>query len=353
MSNSIKVLIADDSFFMRKLLRTLLEGAGGIEVVGEAKDGQEVIGLAKHLAPDVITMDYNMPLVTGAVATEVIVSEVSPAPAIIMLSSYTKEGADETLVSLRAGAVDFVSKPSGEISLDIEKISDELIKKIRIAATARVLKGKKEVLRKARVVPGAKRRDKLVPSWLVVIGASTGGPPVLEEILTHIPADIQAAFLIVQHMPEVFTERFARRLDDVSDLEIHEAVNGDIVKEGSVLLAPGDFHMTLEKKNKGYIVNLNKDEAVQGLRPSIDVLFSSVSKVWDGKLIVIELTGMGNDGSHSVQQLKKNGATVLVQSLETTVVESMPESFIELGVVDEILSPVKIAERIVSLTKDN
>lgn len=344
----IKVLIADDSFFMRKLLRRLIEEAGDFEVVGEAKDGKEVVKLAEHLAPDVITMDYHMPFLTGAQATQAIIDKVNPAPSIIMLSAYTREGAEETLESLRAGAIDFICKPSGELSLDIDKIAEEIFDKIRIAATAKVrplpsvaLKERKGIRFSDKVKRGSQD-----PHWLVVIGASTGGPPVLEEILTRVNDTIPASFLIVQHMPAHFTKSFAQRLDKMTNLIVSEAVADDLVIEGGVLIAPGDYHMTLARQNSKFVVKLNQDSEINGLRPSIDVLFESVAKVWKGNIIGIELTGMGDDGSRTMKLLKNIGATIIAQDPETAVVDSMPENIINQGIVDEVLSPIKIASKI-------
>lgn len=355
--HKIKILIADDSFFMRKLLARLLTNESDIEVVGEAKDGKEIVELAKHLRPDVITMDYNMPELNGAMATREILSDSNFHPAIIMLSAFTKEGAQETLECLHAGAVDFLQKPSGELSLDIDKVGDELLQKIRVAAHAHVrirMESKKvykpiPVLKKP-LLNGRKKEG--VPKWLILIGASTGGPPVVEEILAHMHPNMDAAILIVQHMPPHFTKSFAQRLDKFTPFTVNEAKEGDKIVEGTVLVAPGDFHMKIQHAhNEQYSVHLTQDPVVSGIRPSIDVLFFSAVKRWEGKIIAVELTGMGQDGLDGMHALKAAGAYVVVQDLHTAVVESMPGEVIRAGLADEILSPQAIAQYIYSQTK--
>ena len=356
-SHKIKVLIADDSFFMRKLTRRLLEEAGDFEVVGEAKDGVEAVELAKHLRPDVMTMDYNMPLLTGAMATRQIVMEVKPAPAIVMLSAYTKEGAEETLESLRAGAVDFVCKPSGELSLDIDKVAVELLAKLRLASHSQVqrlpefLFQKKVGLRISAKRMGKVARKGKTPAWLIVIGASTGGPPVIEEVVTHLNNNLPAAILIVQHMPPHFTKSFAERLEKMSELNVREAVDGDKIGAGLVLIAPGDYHMVLKYVDGEYIVKLNQEPPRDGLRPSIDVLFESVAPIWKNRVMAVELTGMGEDGCNGIEAIRKIGGFIIAQSKETTVVNSMPWSVVAKGLADAVLAPIKIAEKINSLCK--
>lgn len=353
--NKIKVLIADDSFFMRKLLHKLLEKEDAIEVVGEAKDGHEVVELAKHLQPDVITMDYNMPKASGAFATREILSGEGALPAIIMLSAYTKEGAQETLESLQAGAVDFVAKPSGELSLDIEKVGYELVRKIMIAAKAHVRKfPEKRVIPKA--VPAKKRilpvKREGVPPWLILIGASTGGPPVIEEILAGLKPEIEAAILVVQHMPPYFTKSFADRLNKFTPFPVREAADGDFVIEGHVLIAPGDFHMKLAKgQDSAYVVRLTKDPSIDGLRPAIDVLYESAAHTFRGGIIAVLLTGMGRDGLKGMQALKAIGAHIIAQDPRTSVVESMPGEIIHAGLTNAVLSPDKIPQHIFLHTK--
>lgn len=342
----IKVLIVDDSFFMRKLLRKLLDSDPDIEVVGEAKDGKMAIEEILKLKPDVVTMDYNMPKMTGAEATREILKRAERPPAILMLSAYTKEGAEETFESLRAGAVDFITKPSGELSLDIDEIKSEILEKVKIAAKARVKKFKRL---KSKVVREIKKIKK-GKAKAIVIGASTGGPPVVEDILSELPANLQATVFIVQHMPKYFTESFAQRLDRFSKLRVKEAKSGDIVENGVGFVAPGNFHMRLRQSDSKIIVQLTTEPPRYGLRPAIDITMISAGEIYGSNLIGIVLTGMGKDGTEGSAIIKKNGGYIIAQDPKTAAVASMPEAVIKEKLADEILPPEKIAKRIIELT---
>lgn len=344
-----RTLIVDDSFFARKLLREILQSDRDIEIVGEAKDGAEAVIEAARLKPDVITMDFKMPKMDGAEATEVILSTVRPPPAILMVSAYTKEGANETLRSLRAGAVDFILKPSGEISFDLHAIQEEIIAKIKAAATATV--------RAARPVGTAKKRKARAgtrgAAKAVVIGASTGGPSVIEDILAGIRPGINAALLIAQHMPPFFTKTFAARLNGISPMRVREAEDGDAVRSGLVLVAPGDFHMRIEPKKGGKkserVVRLTDEPAQNGLRPAIDKTMISVVGCFGESTIGVILSGMGTDGTLGAKAIKAAGGTVLVQDPSTAVIDSMPAAVIKAGLADEILPPENIAKRLAEL----
>ena len=359
-NNKIRVLVVDDSFFMRRLLRELINSHPEMEVVGEAKDGVEAIGQAINLKPDVITMDFNMPRLTGAEATGKILQEVEPLPVVLMVSAYTKEGAEETLESLRAGAVDFIQKPSGELSLDIDRIKDEIFEKIKMAAKARVRVSRKVESRGAGEAASAKgygeprekkKKIKVSLAKVIVIGASTGGPPIVEDIMAALPSDLPAAVIIVQHMPKYFTASFAERLDRISSLKIKEAEEKDEIKAGHGYVAPGDFHLEIKAKdnNSGKIIHLSKGEPFHGLRPAIDVTMKSVAEHYKNNIIGIILTGMGEDGSQGMRTIKSAGGHTIVQEPETCVVDSMPSEVINNKMADEILKPEKIAKRIIEL----
>ncbi len=348
----IKVLIVDDSFFMRKLILELLSSDPSIIIVGEAKDGNEAIEMTDQYKPHVVTMDYNMPGMNGAETTAKILQDLDHQPSIIMLSVCTKEGADETLRSLRAGAVDFIAKPSGELSMDIDKVKDELLAKIKVAAEAHIQKSSefdKKILSLAKKSKHA--------SKVVVIGASTGGPPVLEDILTGLPADLKIAILVVQHMPEKFTKNFAERLDNIIAFNTKEAEEGDMIKTGTCLVAPGGKHMLVEIREEDdeleseRIIHLTKEPPILGLRPSIDVLMKTVAHCFGNKTIGIILTGMGIDGTDGMRAIKKAGGYTITQTPETTVVDSMPKSIIKQGLAEEILNPVDITKKIIELSK--
>lgn len=344
----VRTLIVDDSFFVRKLLRELLSSDDGIAVAGEARDGLEAVEEARRLKPDVITMDYRMPGLNGAEAAERILASVEPAPVILMISAYTREGAEETLRSLRAGAVDFIAKPSGEVSLDIKAISSEIIAKVKQLARAKVR-------RPRGPSPGAaaKARPRKDGAQVVVIGASTGGPPVIEDLLSRVPADLKAAFLVVQHMPPYFTATFAERLNRTSPFQVKEAEDGDVVRRGLALLAPGDFHMKIEKKRVGggveRVIRLTKEPPVHELRPSIDVTMASAAENFPAPVIGVILTGMGADGSAGAAAIRRAGGRAIVQDPETAVLDSMPRSVMRAALADEILAPEGIVKRLVEL----
>jgi two-component system chemotaxis response regulator CheB len=348
----IKVLVVDDSSFMRKLILEMLSTESYIEVVGEAKDGNEAIELTGKYLPHVITMDYNMPGMNGAETTAKILQGQEHQPSIIMLSVSTKEGTDETLKSLRAGAVDFISKPSSELSADIDKIKDELLVKIKVAAEAHIQRSSQF---DKRILALAKKNK--YASRVVVIGASTGGPPVLEDILVGLPADLKIAILVVQHMPEKFTKNFAERLDNIIAFNTKEAEEGDMVKTGICLIAPGGKHMIVEIKDEDdeleteKIIHLTKEPPIMGLRPSIDITMKTVAHCFGDKTIGIILTGMGKDGTEGISAIKKVGGYSIVQSPETTVVDSMPKSIVKQGLADEILNPAEITKKIIELSK--
>lgn len=355
----IRVLIVDDSYFIRKLLSEIFVSEKDIEVVGEARDGEEAIREVKRLQPDVMTMDYNMPKMTGAEAIEKIMRRAKVKPAIIMISAYTKEGADETLESLRAGAVDFITKPSGEISLDLAKIRQEILAKVRGAASARI-----RIYPERGKAPSGKRISKMAASKVVTIGASTGGPPVIEEILSHLPSDFPAALVIAQHMPKYFTQRFAKRLNILAALKIKEAEDGDVLWQGTALIAPGDYRQTQiqdfwaktdpetrdsEESGSRYIIALSQDSPQEALAPSIDALMTSAARAAGEDTIGILLTGMGEDGLRGMHEIKEMGGYTIVQEPDTAVIDSMPCGIIQAGIADDILSPEEMAKALIKL----
>lgn len=348
--NKIRVLIVDDSFFTRKLLREILHSDPRIEIVGEAKDGAVAVEETLRLKPDVITMDYKMPKMNGAAATRMILDKTETSPAILMISSYTQEGAKETWESLRAGAVDFIAKPSSEIAMDLGKVGNEILLKIKAAAMARIVRNRDLNVRRHK----RKKKFALGAQFnIVVIGASTGGPPVLEDLFSGFPAELQAAFLIVQHMPPKFTKSFAERLDKASALAIKEAEEGDVLLPGLAFVAPGDFHMEVRmgmERDSLRTIHLTQNLPEHGLRPAIDITMRSAAASLRNLVIGVVLTGMGEDGKRGMQEIKAVGGHTIVQDPKSAVLDSMPKAVIEAGLADEILSPQKIVKRIIELT---
>lgn len=347
----ISVLVADDSFLMRRLISDILTSDGEIKVVGTASNGEQAIEMAHKLQPDVITMDLEMPGTDGLAATQKIMQEQGPKAIVIMLSAFTKEKADVTLDCLQAGAFDCILKPSGPLSMDLQR--SELIARVKAAALAR-----KEALTRFKntvAVPEKSTQAVIAKDAfpLVIIGASTGGPPILEQIFSLFPSPLQAAVLIVQHMPEKFTFSMAQRMDQLSTMKVKEAEEGELIKPGIALVAPGNFHMQIRRMQDGdsqYRVHLNQQEPRKGLRPSIDVLLESVYDQFEGPVIGIILSGMGDDGHTGMRLIRKMGGRTIVQDPVTCTVDSMVASVMHDGMADEILAPEKIAFRLHELT---
>ncbi|MCW3993424.1 MAG: chemotaxis-specific protein-glutamate methyltransferase CheB, partial [Candidatus Bathyarchaeota archaeon] len=278
---------------MRTLVSDMLNSDPEIEVVGVAKDGNAALEKLKTLRPDVITLDYFMPGLSGLRTLKRVMKE-HPTP-VIMLSAYTEEGAAATVECLEAGAVGFVLKPSGAVSVDIEKVKDKLIEEVKRVSNVNIRKIK-SILARKRVkqflTPGVAVKERVF-----VIGSSTGGPSVLELILSELPPNFPAAILVVQHMPAKFTKSMAERLNRISELAVKEAEEGDIVESARAYVAPGDFHMIVKKRRiqgkEEVVIRLNQDPFVHGLRPSVDVTMESVADVYGENAVGIILTGMG------------------------------------------------------------
>lgn len=342
-TNKIRVLIVDDSFFMRKLLREILESDKGIEVVGTAKDGDEAIQKSKELMPDVITMDYNMPGKNGIDSIKKILEiKTKKRPAIIMISAHTLSGSSISMDCLRFGAVDFISKPSGELSMDIETIKDDILLKIHIASMAKV------TIYKEHKQPQKfeKIESKKLSSKVVVIGSSTGGPPLVEDLIQLLPLNLNATVVIVQHMPTFFICRFADRLDKVTPLRVLEARDGDKMTIGKIYLVPADFDFEISEDKTIKLIPLGNYE---GAKPSIDRAMESVVKIYKDKVIGVILSGMGEDGLIGARIIKKAGGVMIAQEPKTAVIDSMPNSIISAGLADKILPPNKIPESLVLL----
>jgi two-component system chemotaxis response regulator CheB len=334
MTKPIRVLVVDDSAVMRKLLSDILNEAPDINVVGTARNGADALDKVPKLNPDVVTMDIEMPKMDGLTALQHIINEHSLP--VIMVSAMDKRQADITIKALEFGAVDFISKTSGTLSLDIEKRKKTLISKIKMAAKVKISKLKK-------IKPTPISCSSFVPKdndWLITIGASTGGPKAIPEILSRLPRNIPAAILIVQHMPEGFTKSFAERLNWYTSLDVKEAEEGDRIEIGNVLVAPGNHHMEI----KGKSIHLSNGPNVNNVRPSVDVLMKSASKYYGSKCMGVLLTGMGNDGGEGMKNIKLNGGKTVAQNEDTCVVFGMPKAAIDLRVVDEIAPLEQIAK---------
>jgi two-component system chemotaxis response regulator CheB len=349
MGNSkIRVLVVDDSFFMRKIISEIISAEPDLEVIDKAKDGREALEKILALKPDVVTMDVNIPGLDG---TEVLKEVMLKQPTrVIMLSAYTQPGASATIKALELGAVDFIAKPSGEVSLDLHKLKNEIISKVRLASRIELNKLLFTLKRPPLVEERVEGKPVLIKK-IVVIGASTGGPKAILGIMQHIPRDIPAAFLIVQHMPEGFTFSFAERISWQSGIKAKEAEDGDIVLAGKAFIAPAGYHMVLEKQNNKYIVKLNQDALVNFVRPSIDVTLNSVADVFGKGAIAVILSGMGKDGLEGARKIKEKGGLIIVQDEATSVIWGMPKAVFEAGLANKVSPLFRIHETIIEEIK--
>lgn len=335
-----KVLVVDDSAFMRKVISDVLSSHPQIEAVETAINGEIALKKVREFDPDVITLDVEMPVMNGIETLQEIL-KIKKIP-VIMCSTLTSAGAEITLKALELGAFDFIEKPaySGDRVKILEK---DILNKVIAAASSKAPSVKriepeiKSVLPETR--PSSGKRTKLL-----VIGASTGGPQALKEVVPYLPADIPANILIVQHMPEKFTETFAQRLDKMSNISVKEAKEGDVLVQGHALLAPGNYHMLVTEKGT---VTLNQEPQVWGVRPAVDMTLASAAKIYQRDVICVILTGMGHDGSQGAAAVKKFGGYCIAEHESTCVVYGMPKNVIVSGNADEAVPIHRVADSII------
>jgi two-component system, chemotaxis family, protein-glutamate methylesterase/glutaminase len=347
--DKVKVLVVDDSAFMRKMIVDFLSENTHIEVVGTARNGKEALEKILQSHPDVVTMDVEMPIMNGLEALKQIMQE-HPLP-VVMVSSTTTEGAENTITAMQYGAVDFVAKPSGSISLDLYKVKEELTSKVLLASRANV-----------RIISRNSKSGKIaVNHWIkpfshqapqrkkvIGIGTSTGGPRALQLVLTKFPENFPAPIVIVQHMPKGFTKSLAQRLDALSSITVKEAEDGETLQNGTAYIAPGGYHLLVHEAKGMLTARLEQSPPRNGHRPSVDVLFESLSTVTDYEKIAVIMTGMGSDGTAGLKKLKENAATkVIAEAQETAVVFGMPKAAIQANVVDDIVPLEEIAGAII------
>ena len=369
--SKIRVLVTDDSAFMRKVISDILSTDSDIEVIDRARNGLECIEKCQKLQPDVLTLDIEMPIMNGLEALEKLMSE-HPVPTV-MISSLTREGADATIRALELGAFDFVTKPSGPISLDIHKVADRLIERVKAAATSNLRGRRTSVVEKiietqpvpqttARFEPRPPLRPVVPPNpvslsqhvragtKLVVLGTSTGGPKALQTVLTSLPAQFPAPIAIVQHMPAGFTKSLAQRLNSLSNIQVTEVQDGEFLEPGTAYIAPGGYHFEVHSNNGRLQARLNQQEPRAGHRPSVDVLFESVSRLTNVDKWAIIMTGMGNDGTKGLQLMKEKGVvTSIIEDESTCVVYGMPRSAVQAGLADNVAPLDKIPELLCKL----
>lgn len=326
MKKPLRVLVVDDSALMRKLIPNILERDSSIEVVGTAMDGRFALKKIEELSPQVITLDLEMPGLNGIDTLKEIMRRWRLP--VIVVSSHSTAGASITLKALALGAFDFVAKPK-DVAARMPEIAEELIKKIRAAAQsagvqAQFLPGETPGQQPSKLQP-------VVPTRIVAIGVSTGGPNALQYLFSQLPVEFSGSILVVQHMPDGFTELFAKRLDECCPIRVKEAQSGDLLVAGRALICPGNRHMKVKKLPLGNVAILNEDAPVNGHRPSVDVLFHSVAEVFGPQAMAVLMTGMGEDGAFGLGEIRTAGGFTVAQSQETCVVYGMPKAAIERG----------------------
>ena len=373
MGQKISVMVADDSALMRRMISDMINMESDMDVIEIARNGEDLLEKLKTLKPDVITLDVEMPKMSGIEALKKIVEMKLPSK-VIMLSSLTKDGADTTMECLELGAIDFVPKRSGSISLDINAVKEILISKIKSASKSRIvnsrtinkrtsinstidsktkeaistLKSKDVTANHDEKRPLANRNStskKIVSSGkisAVVIGASTGGTKALYEVITKLPSNLNVPVLVVQHMPEGFTKAFADRLNRFSNLSVVEASEGMDVEKGVVYIAPGGKHMTVIDKK----IRLNLEPSIWGVRPAVDKLFVSAVKEYRNNLLGVILTGMGRDGADGIVAIKQAGGYTISEDESTCVIYGMPRAAFETNMVDEVIPLYDVSKRI-------
>ncbi|MGE5363024.1 MAG: protein-glutamate methylesterase/protein-glutamine glutaminase [Bacteroidota bacterium] len=346
--NKIRAIVIDDSAFMRKSISMMLESDGDIEVISSARDGLEGFNLVKTLKPDVVTLDIEMPRMDGLTALGKIMNECPTS--VIMVSSLTTEGADATLKALELGAVDFIPKELSYVSINIIKIKEELVKKVK-----EIVKQRSVQMRLRRLQQGGDKKTTVPPSMLkplprisyraIGLGISTGGPMSLQKVIPQLSKNINCPIFIVQHMPPKFTKSLADRLNSMSHLEVKEAEHHEIVRNGVIYIAPGGFHMTVRRGPAGVAqIEISETPADTLHRPSVDVMLGSVVKYYGASTLGIIMTGMGKDGYEAIRELKNLGGKTIAQDEASCVVYGMPKAIVDAGLADVIAPLDRIAE---------
>jgi two-component system, chemotaxis family, protein-glutamate methylesterase/glutaminase len=342
-NSSIRVMVVDDSAFMRFTITKYLNEIPGIIVVATGHDGKEALDLIPRIKPDVVTLDVEMPHMDGLSTLREIMKNF-PLP-VIMVSSMTSEGTTETIQALTLGAVDFVAKPAFKANINsiLKDVAEKVIRASKIKVFS-LQKNNKFDQPRAEPVLGQKQTHPLLSGEkIVVIGSSTGGPRALNSVIPNLPKNLPASVLVIQHMPAGFTRSLAERLDSTSHISVKEAEPGDGLESGRCLIAPGGFHMLLGPNGQ---ITLNQNPPVHGVRPAVDVTMISVVQKYTKNVVAVILTGMGSDGTNGAALVHSSGGWVIAESEETSVVWGMPRSVVEAGVADEVLPLHEITKAI-------
>ncbi len=352
----VRAMVIDDSAFMRKVIMNLLQEKGTIEVIATARNGKDALAQLETITPDVITLDVEMPVMNGLEFLSVLMK--GKKIPTVMLSSLTSQGAVETLRALELGAVDFITKPSGSISLDIDKLQAEIVEKVENAAKIDIskLQSEKSIKNTLRPIQIKRTVNTMIPKQIqeiVAIGTSTGGPRALQEVLTKIPADFPAPIFIVQHMPPGFTKSLADRLNSICQIEVREASHLERVETGVAYIAPGNKHMSIDVQDGHLHIYLDQEMPPRsGHRPSVDVLFESIASIEKIRKYIVIMTGMGSDGSRGLQAIKEKDSRDVIAIAEdesTCVVYGMPRSAVQLGLIDQSIQLDRIGDKLTQL----
>jgi len=345
--NPVRVLVVDDSALMRKLIPQMLASDESIEVVGTAMDGSFCLKKIDELKPNVVTLDLEMPGMNGIDTLKEIMRR-QPVP-VIVFSSHSTEGATVTMKALGLGAFDFVTKPK-DASAHMAETARELIAKVKAAAECKL---------KPRMRAGLPAKPEKIqlantnPSRIVAIGVSTGGPQAMEYLLSQLPGDFPGTIVVVQHMPDGFTEMFAKRLDELSAMRVKEAQSGDVLQPGRVLICPGNRHLKVKRLPLGDIAVLSDEPRMNGHRPSVDILLRSVAEEFKTHAVGVLMTGMGDDGAEGLGAIKREGGMTIAQSEESCVVYGMPKAAIERGYAIRVISLDVMAAALQSICRTN
>jgi two-component system chemotaxis response regulator CheB len=330
------VLVVDDSAFMRQLIAEMVEASGDYRVVGTATDGLDALEKIRSLAPDIVTLDIEMPRLDGLQALEQIMREM-PRPVVMLSAAGSERGNEMTLRALERGAIEFVRKPSGPISIDLLAVREELVAALNAARAVNMAGVRTPPNPAARVTPDLSRKESAgAATRAVAIAASTGGPRALGEIIPHLPANLGAAVLIVQHMPREFTRTLSHRLDVMSALPVSEAEDGEPLWENHVYVAPGGFHMRLDGEAGNATISLDSSPTIWGVRPAADPLFASVAEIFGASAIGVILTGMGRDGAEGLRLIRDAGGTGVIQDKGSSIIYGMPQAALDHAGADRV-----------------
>jgi two-component system, chemotaxis family, protein-glutamate methylesterase/glutaminase len=339
------VLVVDDSAFMRRVIVDMIDSAAPeFRVVGTARDGADALRQIHVLEPDIVTLDIEMPVLDGIAALERIMA-TEPRPVVMLSAATGGDSADLTIKALELGAVDFVRKPSGPVSLDLNSVRDRLLSALRAAAMVNP-RSVALLSSPTGTLSGPSADDGVSAEWVVVVAASTGGPRALAEIIPGIPRDVGAAVLVVQHMPGGFTRSLAHRLDLMSALRVREAIGDEVIVHGRVYIAPGGYHMRVARRQGHAVIALDNSAPIWGVRPAADPLFRSAAEVFGRRSVGVVLTGMGRDGAQGLRAIRDAGGQSVVQDQMTSIVFGMPQAALALAGADRVVPLSEVATAI-------